>query len=220
MQLTLELSGGGLSGYGFLLPPKDIRGFKFGCEARKILVELPHSSYLHLEHSAYDSWQMFPRPSPPNTRKIMNRLYDAGLVWCVHRYNLDIETGKGLDNDSDYYYALTDLGQRVVEAFGSDMKQGQKIRWEKWKHPSIACTEELSNQILDKMVNDGFFNGDELSAKDLDKMKWVFGIDRKPYKAHPSPSSYGNSQGYLLRRIIRHDRLWGDAWMVPFITSD
>ena len=218
MQLALKLSGGGLSGYGLLLPPSDIRGIRFGCEARKILVELPHSSYLHLEHSIYDSWQMFPRPSPPNTRKVMNRLLSAGLVWWVDRYNFDGKTGKPLDNDIDYYFALTDLGQSVVEVFGNDMKQGRKVRWDKWKYPSIACTEELQNQIIDKMINNSVLNEEQLTPKDVDKMKRALNIDKKPYKAYPS--SYGNSQDYLLRRIIRYDEMWGDAWMAPVFTSD
>lgn len=221
MQLTLELAGGGLSGHGFLLPPRDIRGFKFGCEARKILLELPHSSYLQLERSAYESWQMFPRPSPPSTRKVMNRLYAAGLVWHVHKYNLDIDTGKESDNNSDYYYALTDLGQRVVEAFGSDMKRGKKIRWEKWVHPSIACTEELSDQMLDKMVTDNILDKNELSEEDLTKMKRKFGLDRKQDSNYSSLNypNHGNSIRYLLSRIARYDLLWGDVWMKPFLTN-
>ena len=212
MRVELRIKGGGLSGWGYLLPENDIRGIRFGCGARKMLAEFSHSSYPPMEWSEYDSWKAFPSPNPPNQRKILSRLLDAGLIWGVSRFH---QSTKGFsDTKPDYCVALTDLGQKVLDVFGDDIRTGQRVRWQKWRHPSVKCTDKLWEDLLAEMTNDGILSDLALSGRDLEKMERSFGLGA--HSERIKCQQYGNSQNYLIRRIKRFDSMWGDVWMAPF----
>jgi len=88
------------------------------------------------------------------------------------------------------------------------------VRWQKWRHPSVKCTDKLWEDLMAEMINDGILSDLALSERDREKMERSFGLGATEYiKCH----HYGNSRNYILRRIKRFDLMWGDAWMAPFV---
>ena len=200
---VIKLHGGGLSGYGIPMPSDDIRGFRFGIAARRLLPSLTHATLPPLHWEKYDHWHRILQPCPNPVGKMLKRLRDAGLIWIVQRY------AQGSDTQWEHCVALTDLGQKVVDVFGDDMQRGQRVRWDKWSEASVAGSLERWDTLRKQWVGDGllecFPNDKQLT--DIQKE-----INCPSYR---KPLQYGNSNEYILRRISRFDDLWGDVLMFP-----
>ena len=185
------------------MPYEDIRGFRFGIAARRILPSLPHATLPPLHWQEYDHWHRIPKPIPNSVGKMLKRLRDAGLIWFVDRY------AKRSDTEYERCVALTDLGQKVVEVFGDDMQRGQRVRWDKWQEPSVAGSAERWQELRERWVSDGLMEHcpDDKHLSDVQEA-----INNPPPRLE---LQYGNSQKYLLTRIKRFDGLWGDVVMLP-----
>jgi len=202
----IRLNGGGLDGSGFPMPYEDIRGFRFGIAARRILPSLPHATLPPLHWQEYDNWHRIPRPVPNPVGKMLRRLEDAGLIWSVCRY------AKRSDTEWERCVALTDLGQKVVEVFGDDMQRGQRVRWDKWQEPSVAGSAERWQELRERWISEGLMQHAPHDDDDISQIqKSIDNPSRSPQL------QYGNSRKYLLARIKHFDGLWGDVLMHPVL---
>lgn len=183
--VLVAFKGFGFELVSFYYPPADIRGFKFGCAARDLLLKMPVADEPPKDRDAFVDWLEITTPAQ---RKIRERLWFAGLVWDCRFYN------EGTDTKPRKLLALTPLGGKVLGVFGDDMRKGRRIRWEKWKYPSVAANHDYYVQTLDHF---GMTKDDavKLDPKRLPgrKIKTV---------------TRGTGQEYLARRLARYDSIW------------
>jgi hypothetical protein len=196
----MKLRGGGLWGDGVLLPFSDVRGMRIGISARKLLLQLPTASEMPLEYSAYDEWHLTPRPIENALGKVVIRLWRAGLIWRVCRFD------KGSYLKYTLCCALTPLGAEVVKVFGDDMRRGQRIRWSKWERPSVAFSEDICRQMLQGM---------NLSIADDIDSKTISRENTPKLPRFEEIRSYGTGRFYTLCRLAAYDRIWSNVLLFP-----
>lgn len=201
MRLSLRVEGGGLDGAATVLPSADVRGLRIGKAARQLLLQLPSASDLSCHYEDYDAWHHQPKPIGNAFSKVVARLEESGLVWCIRRY------AQGSDADWTYCLALSPLGADVVKVFGENMKRGQRIRWDKWDRPSVAFTDELCRERLKAM---NLMIATETEAKRINpKATWKLG----------DFGDYGTSAAYLATRLRRFGFIWDDVMVYPKVAG-
>lgn len=178
--------GVGLNGDCNYFPRQDIRGFKFGCAAREMLLSMPLIKIPPMYRNEFSDWFKIETPSQ---RKVVYRLHDAGLVWLCNFYE------EGQTVKFDKIGALTPIGGMILDTFGDDMRNGNKIRWSKWKHDSVAASDDNFTKALNNMG---------LTEDHAIKLKR--GVNK--YASNSTMQSRGTSLFYLACRIDQYDRIW------------